>query len=310
MEEPSWEAWRVMFGFLFGMGVLAGGIVVVARIESSRVARGVAVLPAALTLLAGAALVQSPWSEPVSQGITLLYLVISAGLYCRWRREKRGGSPALGWLKGLVLLATAFAVGSLVGTLDVVVHRWEYVVWAPVALVNIVIHRCSFVFNILRGDLFRVYTTGIVPSIGFAVVMLLEPVVPGLVWRPVGWLADRITERVKCIRFSFHFGARDGKAVAALTLLSVIAVGIVAVRYREGLLGMDALAPAAVVILRMYLAPLAVLLVLVRWAERGKGHVEEGVGVENSVKLAAGCEQERVLSRMAFREPSRREEFE
>ncbi len=173
-------------------------------------------------------------------------------------------------MKAFLLFWIAFAVGSWVGTLDqVVLHpgRWF---WTPVALLNIVVHRCHFVFNILRADLFTRYSDTLVPSWLFLGLLALELAIPGAPWRVVGWFSDRIVHRIRAFTPRMTLGGKDGKAIAVLAVLVIAAVVIGVARYREGLVGLESLFPAAVVILRMYLLPLGVLVLLIRWTGRSR----------------------------------------
>jgi hypothetical protein len=154
-------------------------------------------------------------------------------------------------------------MGSLIGTADQLINIAN-IPWIPVALVNIIIHRCHFVFNILRADLFQSYSNAIRPSPIFAVLLLLEPLFPGVVWRPIGWLASRIRKSIVNFKLSMSLGARDARAVVFFVVLLLTAVGVIWMRYQEGLLGLNSLLTTGTVMLRMYFLPFLVVICLTR----------------------------------------------
>ena len=161
------------------------------------------------------------------------------------------------------------------GTADQLVKNPEAILWLPVAGINIIIHRLHFVFNILRAKLFQSYTGPLIPSRGFMILLILEPFFPGLIWRPISWIASRISQRIRQFRFSsIRVGTRDLKALGILIILLFACIKIMSLRYKEGLLGMDSMVTMGTVIFRMYAMPFLVLIILIRIAQR-KGRVLE-----------------------------------
>ena len=268
VRAAATDAYRVYFDFLMGFGAYASGLLVLGRIRSPRAMRCWASVPACLTFAAWAWIRESDVAEPLSLALTMTYLVFSTGLYCSWKEQKGATDWAMKWLQGLLLLWASFALGSVAGSLDQWMTHWEDVLWAPVALLNIVVHRCHFVCNILRADLFSAYSRGIIPTAAFAFLLLAEIVLPGFVWRGVGWLASMIHDRIANFRLTLRLGVRDKRAVLVLIVLVAALAAVVWARYREGLLGASAIAPAAPVLVRMYLLPLAVLVCLIRVRRR------------------------------------------
>jgi alpha/beta hydrolase fold len=254
----STSAHRIFFMFMMGLGAYMGGIILIASLKGGKLVRIVACLPAILVLLAFFFAPRTSHSETISMLLALFYIILSTGLYLR---QNVGAKK---WLTGLLLAAIAFSLGSLLGTADQLICNPGYILWTPLAVAKIIFHRCFFEFNILRAAMFSYYSYDIVPSLTFGILLLLEPVFPGLVWRPVGWLALMIADRIASFKLSLSPGLRNYKAVAALLALLAALVWMVAIRYRDGYLSADGILTVGIVILRMYLLPLLVLAVLVK----------------------------------------------
>ncbi len=89
---PSIDAWRVYFEFLFGAGVLAAGVLLVAGSRG----RGLRIVWSATPAVATVVVVLTSTehtAELLSLTLALLYLTLSVGLYCRWR-QARGHADA------------------------------------------------------------------------------------------------------------------------------------------------------------------------------------------------------------------------
>jgi dienelactone hydrolase len=263
-QGRSGSAWQVYFEFLSVFGVFGTGIFILSGIRERRLARYCALVPGLATFGSCLILSRTHYTEKVSLILTMIYLVFSIGLYCQNRRARGEEEGGLKWLKGFLLVAISFSIGSLLGTIDQIVRNPRYLLWVPVVLSNIMIHRMHFIFNILRADLFGSYTQGLLPRFSFIILLILEPVFPGLVWRPVGWLAGRMQKGITRAHFTFSLATKERKAFIILGILLLVTIGIIIMRWREGLLGLDSLKTAGCVIFRMYLMPLLVLIVLVR----------------------------------------------
>jgi pimeloyl-ACP methyl ester carboxylesterase len=260
----SISGWRVYFDFFLAFGIFGTGIILLSGIRKRKTARIFASFPALITFGSWLILSRTHHTEYISLILTMIYLIFSVGLYNQMRKFKGDLESSLKWIKGFLLVALSFCIGSLLGTINEVIKDPWYLFWIPGALLNIVIHRMHFVFNILRADFFRSYTMGLVPRYWFAILLILEGIFPGLVWRLVGWLASRIQRGVTSARITFSIQAKDRKGIIILGILLITAIGIIIARWREGLLGLDSLGTAGMVIFRMYLMPFIVLLFLIR----------------------------------------------
>lgn len=263
-QGRSGSAWRVYFDFFSVSGIFGMGIILLSGIRKRRMARLCAFLPAIFTFGSCLILSGTPYTEKASLILTMIYLIFSIGLYCQMRKDRGVAESGLVWIKGFTLVIIAFCIGSLLGAIDQIIRNPRHLLWIPIALPNMMIHRLHFVFNILRADFFKSYTRGLVPRLWFAILLIIEPVFPGLVWRPVGWLALRIKRGVTSAHLTFSLATKDRNAFIILGILLTVAIGIIMIRWREGLLGSDSLKTAGCVIFRMYLMPFFVLITLVR----------------------------------------------
>jgi len=263
---------RVYFEFLWGMGISFFSVLLLLEVIPLKGIRIVACIPGFLILLGYIFLRSSSLPEWISLFLTYLYLIVTTSLYCLWMEKKKQQDVFLKILMGFLLLVISFSLGSILGTADQLVKNPEAILWLPVAGINIIIHRLHFVFNILRAKLFQSYTGPLMPSMGFMILLILEPFFPGLVWRPIGWISSRISQRIAQFRFSsITIGTRDFKALGILIILLSASVTILCKRYKEGLLGMDSMLTMGTVIMRMYVMPFLVLIVLIRNTNKRAG---------------------------------------
>ncbi|MBN1899926.1 alpha/beta fold hydrolase [Candidatus Sumerlaeota bacterium] len=269
----SVSAWGVYFDFCMVFGIFGTGIILLSGIRKKNVARFIALLPAVLTFGSFLLFSETPYANKASLILTIVYLVISIGLYNQRRGDVGVGGSGLIWIKGFLLVAASFCIGSLLGAFDQAIRNGNYLLWAPLVLPNIMIHRLHFILNILRADLFMSYSWRLVPRYWFGILLILEPFFPGLVWRPIGWLATKIKRSVTGARFKFSLGSRDKRSFIVLGILTVVAIAVIMARWKEGLLGIDSLGTAGAVIFRMYLMPLIVLISLIRVANRGSDSI-------------------------------------
>lgn len=256
---------RVYFEFLWGVGLCLSGILLLLHVIPEKAIRIIGFIPGVLTLLSCVLLRTSNLPEWISLFLTYLYLIVTTSLYCLWRKGKKRQDTFATLLRGVLLLVISFSLGSILGTADHLVKNPSAILWLPVAGINIVVHRLHFVFNILRAKLFQSYTGPLIPSRGFMILLILEPLFPGLVWRPISWIASRISQRIMQFRFSsITIGTRDFKALVLLIILWGASIKILYTRYGEGLLGLDSMLILGTVILRMYVMPFLVLIILIR----------------------------------------------
>lgn len=274
-SAPSRSGWRVYADFLAGLGAYMAIAFGIAAIAGSLRRRLVACLPFAVVAICWLSDPPAGISEPMSLYLTLLYLAVTTGLYCGGRSEPgMRAAGTLRWFFGFALLAAAFSAGSILATVhSIAANPSATLPGLPAAFLNIIAHRCHFVLNILRADLFAAYTQGLRPSWIFLLLLGFEPIVPGLPCRPIGWLGRRLRDGAARLRPAVSLGARDKKAVMVLAVLVCAALGVGAIRYREGLLGGEAIIPAMIVMLRMYVIPFAVLIGLLRLFSRPSSHI-------------------------------------